>query len=78
MNLKTDTKEKFTVITVEENELTAHMSASLASALKDYITHPVPHLILKMNAVMMADDVVLKMIYETQQLFYNDNFSFVV
>jgi anti-anti-sigma factor len=78
MNLKTDTKEKFTVITVAESELTANMSASLQTALKDYITRPLPHLILNMKEVMMADEVVLKMIYETQQLFYNDNFSFVV
>lgn len=78
MNVKTDTKEKFTVITVAEKELSANMSAELQKTLGAYLNQKVPHVILNLKEVEVADPIVLEMISETQQLFYNDNFSFVV
>jgi len=78
MKVKIDTKEKFTVITVEEKEITANMSASLQTSLTEYLKHSIPHVILNMKEVLKADDSVLNMVAETQQLFYNDNFSFVI
>jgi anti-anti-sigma factor len=78
MHIKTDTKEKFTVITIAEQTLPANMSAELQSKLSSFLNQKVPHLILNMKEVQSADPIILQMISDTQQLYYNDNFSFVI
>lgn len=78
MHLKTDTKEKFTVITPEETILSANMADDFISYLLQFLKLPVPHVILNAQNVTEIDPVLLIKIMETQQVFYNDNFSFVI
>ena len=78
MHLKTDTKEKFTVITPEESMVSANMSAEFILFLQSYLSLQVPHVILNAKYIQQIDPEVLIKIMETQQVFYNDNHSFVI
>ncbi len=78
MNVKLDTKEKFTVITPEEAEITANMTEELQQLLDSYKTKQIPHLVVNFYQVKNIDDASLQMIIQQQQEFYNDNNSFVI
>lgn len=78
MRLKIDTKDKFTVITPEEPILSANMSAELMEYLHRYTSLPVPHVILNAKNIRKIDAELLTKIMEVQQVFYNDNHSFVI
>jgi anti-anti-sigma factor len=78
MNVKIDTKEKFTVLTVEEQELPANMTEELLALLLPYHKMPVPHIILNLSAVQNADITVAGMLVELQESFYEKNCSFVI
>lgn len=78
MHFKTDTKEKFSVITPEEQEISANMADELMDYLHSFLQRPVPHVIFNAKHIERMADVVLTRIIETQQLFYSDNHSFVV
>jgi anti-anti-sigma regulatory factor len=78
MNVKIDTKEKFSVITPEVSEITAIMSDNLLNLLQSYQQKEIPHVILNLSNVQQIDDHVLDMIVEQQQSFYQENFSFVI
>jgi len=78
MNVKIDTKEKFTVIVPEEAEITANMSESLRHLLQTYQKKEIPHVILNLQHVQKADDDILDLIAEQQQDYYQNNNSFVI
>jgi anti-anti-sigma regulatory factor len=78
MNVKIDTKEKFSVITPEDSEITANMSDSLLNLLQSYQQKETPHVILNLSNVQQIVDEVLDLIVEQQQSFYQENFSFVI
>ena len=78
MNVKIDTKEKFSVITPEVSEITANMSDNLLNLLQSYQQKEIPHIVLNLSNVEEIDDEVLGMIVEQQQSFYQENFSFVI
>jgi anti-anti-sigma regulatory factor len=78
MNVKIDTKEKFSVITPEDSEITANMSENLLNLLQSYQQKETPHVVLNLSNVQQIDDEVLDMITEQQQSFYQENFSFVI
>lgn len=78
MNVKIDTKEKFTVITPDEAHLPANMTAEINDLLLSYLQKDIPHIVLKMNMVETADPEALEAIALTQQRFYEENHSFVV
>ncbi len=78
MNVKLDTKEKFTVITPEEAEITANMTEELQQLLDSYKTKQIPHLVVNFYQVKNIDDASLQMIIQQQKEFYNDNNSFVI
>ena len=50
MNVKIDTKEKFTVITVDEAEISANMTEELQKMMLSYLSADIPHLILNLNS----------------------------
>ncbi|MEQ1553669.1 MAG: STAS domain-containing protein [Ferruginibacter sp.] len=77
MNIKIDTKEKFTVINIQETILTANMTAQIEN-LAIYKTKNVPHLIVQMQQVLDIDTAAAQVMYKIQQDFYASNFSFVV
>jgi len=78
MNVKIDTKEKFTVITPDETALPANMTAEMSDLMLSYLSKETPHIVLKMNMVQSADPEVLDMIAGVQQQFYQENHSFVI
>ena len=78
MNVKIDTKEKFSVITPEVSEITANMSDNLLNLLASYQQKVIPHVVLNLSNVQQIDDNVLELIVEQQQSFYQENFSFVI
>jgi anti-anti-sigma regulatory factor len=78
MNVKTDTKEKFTVITPQETLLPANMTAELKDLLLGYLSEQVPHIVLNMHNVQEADPAICEMIAHSQQEFYHQDVSFVI
>ena len=78
MNVKIDTKEKFSVITPEVSEITANMSDNLLNLLQSYQQKDTPHVVLNLSNVQQIDNDVLDLIVEQQQSFYQENYSFVI
>lgn len=78
MNVKIDTKEKFTVITPEESSFSVNMTEELAQMLSPYIQKDVPHMVLNLQNVSIIDNESAEKIAELQQSFYENNCSFVI
>lgn len=78
MNVKIDTKEKFSVITPVEPEIAANMTEALQQILQSFLKKDIPHLVLNMREVNILDAEAAAMIASEQQNFYENNASFVV
>jgi len=78
MNVKIDTKEKFSVITFNDSIISANMSDEMQKLLQSFQISPIPHLVLNMSLVKEIETSMLEMIVEKQQIFYNENYSFVI
>jgi anti-anti-sigma regulatory factor len=78
MNVKIDTKERFTVITPEEAHLSVNMTGELNNLLLGYLQKDIPHVILKMEAIKTVDEPIARNIVQIQQKFYESNCSFVI
>ncbi len=78
MNVKIDTKERFTVITPEEAHLSVNMTDELNQLLLGYLQKDIPHVILKMDAVQSIDEEMGENIAQLQSKFYENDCSFVI
>ncbi|MBL0355474.1 MAG: STAS domain-containing protein [Chitinophagaceae bacterium] len=78
MNVKTDTKEKFTVITPNKKDLPVNMTEELSHLLLSYLQKDIPHVILNMGQVETLDEKSGAILAATQQQFYEHNCSFVI
>ncbi|UAY51108.1 STAS domain-containing protein [Ferruginibacter albus] len=78
MNVKIDTKERFTVITPEEEQLTANMTAELKDLLLSYLQKDIPHIILNLLKVTTLDEKTGEELAMLQQQFYENSASFVI
>ena len=78
MNVKIDTKERFTVITPEEAHLSVNMTDELNQLLLGYLQKDIPHVILKMDAVQSVDEEMGEIIAQLQNKFYENDCSFVI
>ena len=78
MNVKIDTKERFTVITPEEAHLSVNMTDELNQLLLGYLQKDIPHVILKMDAVQSIDEQMGENIARLQSKFYENDCSFVI
>jgi anti-anti-sigma factor len=78
MNVKIDTKEKFTVITPEETGFAANMTAELNHLLLPYLQKGIPHIVFNMVNVKTIDEIVGTLLSDVQQQFYEHNCSFVI
>ena len=78
MNVKIDTKERFTVITPEEAHLSVNMTDELNQLLLGYLQKDIPHVILKMDAVQSKDEQMGENIAQLQSKFYENDCSFVI
>ncbi|MFC4262036.1 STAS domain-containing protein [Ferruginibacter yonginensis] len=77
MIVKTDTKEKFTVITIQEATLSANMTANIKQ-LDSYGQHEIPHIVINMTEVTNIDTEAAQALANLQQQFYERNQSFVI
>ncbi len=78
MKVKIDTKEKFHVITSEDNVLSANMTEELNKLLLSYLTTEIKNIIFKLGSVTEVDKVAAIAIFNLQQEFYDNNASFVI
>lgn len=78
MNVKIDTKEKFSVIIPVDNELAANMTGELEKLLLPYLKKDIPHLVLNMEEVAIIAPETAEKIASLQQEFYENNASFVI
>lgn len=73
MNVKIDTKEKFTVIGLNEPDISANMTAEMGNLLSSFIK-TIPHLVLNMSQVKNISDDAAYSIATIQHEFYEKNF----
>jgi anti-anti-sigma regulatory factor len=78
MNVKIDTKEKFTVITPQVTQLSANMTVEISNLLLPYLQKDIPHIILKLTSVTKLDDEVANLLLQIKEEFYENNCSFVI
>ena len=75
---KTNTKEKFHVITVSAPTLTADMAAELSDLLLPYLQNDVKNIILNLKELQSLDVIPAEKLVKLQQIFYENNSSFVI
>lgn len=78
MEVKIDTKEKFTVITPITLDVSANIAADLVEKCRTVLANQVKNLILNLEAVTHLDEAGMEGITQLQQEFYENNASFVV
>ena len=78
MNVKIDTKEKFTVITTQFTHLSANMTDEISNLLLPYLQKDIPHIIFKLTSIFELDDEVASLLLQIKEQFYENNCSFVI
>ena len=78
MNVKTDTKEKFHVITVAEPSLSATMTEELSDCLLPYLQNDVKNLVVVLKDTVSVDVAAAEKLVYIQQKFYENGASFVI
>jgi anti-anti-sigma factor len=78
MQVKIDTKEKFTVVTPIQPELTANIAAEIRETALLQLQQPVKNIVLSLKNVASADEASLAILAELQQHFYENSTSFVI
>ena len=77
MQVKIDTKEKFHVITIHEQEISANMTEELSALLLTFLENPVRNLVLNLESIADIDNTAAEALILIQQRFYESNASFV-
>lgn len=78
MNVKTDTKEKFHAITVNNPVLSATMTDEIGECLLPYLQKESKNLVLILKNVKELDTVAAEKLVYIQQKFYENSASFVI
>ncbi len=78
MDVKTDTKEKFTVITPEVEQISANMTGNLQEMLLTYLGKDIPHIIINLQHVAGMEPGVAHMLTNLHKQFYDHGASFIV
>ena len=78
MQVKTDTKEKFHVITLPGPSLSATMTDELADCLLPYLQNDVKSLVLILKDISEVDMAAAEKLVYIQQKFYENSASFVI
>ena len=78
MEVKTDTKEKFHVISVSSINLSANMTEELCTRLHNYLQQEIKNVVVKLNNVKEMEEEGAECLVKTQQKFYEGGASFVV
>jgi anti-anti-sigma regulatory factor len=78
MKVKIDTKEKFTVITPEEVNVSANLSEQIRQICEDRLAAMPKSVVLNLQLVEDIDEEAASAVTSVQQKFYEQNASFVV
>ena len=78
MEVKIDTKEKFTVVTPVSDILSANIAAELIRICSELLHRPVKNVVLNMSEVSNMDESAANTITDLQQQFYENSASFVI
>ncbi len=78
MEVKIDTKEKFTVVTPVEPLISDNIAEELTQICLNYLNQPVKNLILKLDQVDQLTPGAAALIASLQQQFYENSASFVI
>ena len=78
MEVKTDTKEKFHVITLPGNSLSASMTEELNNYLLSFLQNDVKNVVLVLKDIETMDNAAAENLIKVQQRFYEEKTSFVV
>ncbi|RYZ20966.1 MAG: STAS domain-containing protein [Chitinophagaceae bacterium] len=78
MEVKTSTKEKFTVISGLPGQLSATLTEELCRHLSTYLNAPLKNIVLNMEGVSDIDEAAAETLVRAQQEFYEGGASFVV
>lgn len=78
MEVKIDTKEKFTVVTPVKPELTANIAAEIANSCTTQLQKEVKNVVLNLSEVSNVEAAAAEVLTELQQKFYENNASFVI
>lgn len=78
MEVKIDTKEKFTVVSPILTDLTVNIAAEIEQICLKQLEAPVKNVVLKMEQVQTIEDAAAVQIAELQQQFYEKSASFVI
>lgn len=78
MDVKIDTKEKFTVITPQESEMSVIMAEKLAEQLNTFLDSIVPHVVLNLKNLTGIECGAAELVSSLQSRFYEKGHSFVI
>lgn len=78
MEVKIDTKEKFTVVTPVLSHLSANIAAELADTCTAQLQKPVKNLVLNLQSVVTIEEKAAEILTRLQQSFYEKSASFVI
>ncbi|MEO6136361.1 MAG: STAS domain-containing protein [Ginsengibacter sp.] len=77
MKFKIDTKEKMHVITVEEEKLTANMTADVEDMISSLKNDEVKNVVINLKEVTELDETIAKLLANIQQVYHENNHSLV-
>ena len=78
MMVKIDTREKFHVITIHEDDLAANMTEQMDKVILTLLEDNVKNVILNMKDIKKVDSAAAGNLVKQHDTFYNANASFVV
>ena len=78
MKVKIDTKERFHVITLPGDSISATMTEELGACLLPYLQNDVKNIVLILKNIQSIDKVAAEKLVSIQQSFYENNASFVI
>ena len=78
MQFKIDTREKFTVITPDVEDLSDNLTAELANIIQPFLKTAQSNVILNLCNVSSTDENAVIKLVKLQQHFYENNSSFVI
>lgn len=78
MQVKIDTKEKFTVVTPNQPELSANIAAEIVETCDEQLLKTVKNVVLNLSNVSIIDEAASEMLSALQQKFYESSASFVI
>jgi anti-anti-sigma factor len=71
-------KEKFTVLSILDTSLSANNMPNLIDLAKTALSQPPHNLIINFEQVATMDDACIEQLVGLQEVFYNQNASFVI